>query len=71
MTDEKDQALRAYLAQGFDVLKTNHCLELSSAEFIYEVEKGIAAVDEHRLVDHHKLKSIWEAKRARITEIVT
>jgi hypothetical protein len=71
MADEKDQALRACLAQGFEPIKADQYLHFSSDEFIDEVKKGIAAVDENRLVEHHKLKSIWEAKRAQITEIVT
>jgi predicted transcriptional regulator len=32
--------------------------------FISEVEKGIQAADEGRLVDHADVKSKWEAKRA-------
>jgi predicted transcriptional regulator len=32
--------------------------------FISEVEKGIQAADEGRLVDHVDVKSKWEAKRA-------
>jgi len=31
--------------------------------FILEVEKGVGAADEGRLVDHKDLKSKWEAKR--------
>lgn len=32
--------------------------------FIREVEKGVKAADEGRLVDHADLKAKWEAKRA-------
>jgi predicted transcriptional regulator len=32
--------------------------------FIHEVEKGVKAADEGRLVDHADIKSKWEAKRA-------
>jgi predicted transcriptional regulator len=32
--------------------------------FISEVEKGIQAADEGRLIDHADVKSKWEAKRA-------
>jgi len=32
--------------------------------FIHEVEKGIKAADEGRLLDHADLKAYWEAKRA-------
>ncbi len=32
--------------------------------FIHEVEKGIQAADEGRLVDHADVKAKWEAKRA-------
>lgn len=32
--------------------------------FTLEVEKGIAAADEGKLVDHKDLKAKWEAKRA-------
>ncbi|MBL4868850.1 MAG: CopG family ribbon-helix-helix protein [Pseudomonadales bacterium] len=32
--------------------------------FMREVEKGIQAADEGRLVDHSEVKSKWEAKRA-------
>ena len=32
--------------------------------FIHEVEKGIKAADEGRLVAHADVKSKWEAKRA-------
>jgi len=32
--------------------------------FIQEVEKGIQAADEGRLVDHSDVRSKWEAKRA-------
>lgn len=32
--------------------------------FIHEVEKGIEAADEGRLVDHAEVKSKWENKRA-------
>jgi predicted transcriptional regulator len=32
--------------------------------FIREVEKGVQAADEGRLVDHTEIKSKWERKRA-------
>ena len=32
--------------------------------FIYEVEKGVKAADEGRLLDHADIKSKWEGKRA-------
>ena len=32
--------------------------------FIREVEKGLQAADEGRLVDHAEIKSKWERKRA-------
>ncbi|MEC8443863.1 MAG: ribbon-helix-helix protein, CopG family [Pseudomonadota bacterium] len=32
--------------------------------FTREVEKGVAAADDGRLVEHSDLKAIWEAKRA-------
>ena len=32
--------------------------------FIAEVEKGMQAADEGRLVDHAEIKSKWEGKRA-------
>lgn len=32
--------------------------------FIREVEKGLDAADQDRLVDHAELKAKWEAKRA-------
>jgi len=32
--------------------------------FIYEVEKGVKAADEGRLIDHKDIKAKWEAKRA-------
>jgi predicted transcriptional regulator len=32
--------------------------------FIREVEKGVSAADQGRLVDHAELKAKWEAKRA-------
>lgn len=32
--------------------------------FIREVEKGVKAADEGRLVDHADVKAKWEAKRA-------
>ena len=32
--------------------------------FIREVEKGVQAADEGRLVDHEDVKAKWEAKRA-------
>lgn len=32
--------------------------------FIREVEKGIKAADEGRLIDHVDVKAKWEAKRA-------
>lgn len=32
--------------------------------FINEVEKGVQAADEGRLVDHADVKSKWEARRA-------
>ncbi len=68
---DKAKALRVYSAQSSKPLKADQCLRLSAAEFIDEVEKGIAAADEHRLVDHQKLKALWEARRVQITEIVT
>lgn len=33
-------------------------------DFIREVEKGIQAADERRLVDHASVRAKWEAKRA-------
>lgn len=32
--------------------------------FIREVEKGVKAADEGRLIDHADIKAKWEAKRA-------
>lgn len=32
--------------------------------FIHEVEKGVAAADQGKLVDHVELKAKWETKRA-------
>lgn len=32
--------------------------------FILQVEKGVTAADEGRLVDHADVKAKWEAKRA-------
>ena len=32
--------------------------------FIQEVEKGVKAADEGRLIDHAKVKAKWEVKRA-------
>jgi len=32
--------------------------------FIHEVEKGVKAADEGRLVEHADVKAKWEAKRA-------
>jgi predicted transcriptional regulator len=32
--------------------------------FIREVEQGLAAADDNRLIDHADLKARWEAKRA-------
>ncbi len=32
--------------------------------FIREIEKGIQAADEGRLIDHSRVKAKWEAKRA-------
>ncbi len=32
--------------------------------FIQEVEKGVKAADEGRLIDHPDIKAKWEAKRA-------
>jgi len=32
--------------------------------FIREVEKGVKAADEGRLIDHADVKAKWEAKRA-------
>jgi predicted transcriptional regulator len=32
--------------------------------FIREVEKGVLAADEGRLVDHNDVKAKWDAKRA-------
>jgi len=32
--------------------------------FIHEVEKGIKAADEGRLLNHSDIKARWEAKRA-------
>lgn len=32
--------------------------------FVQQVEKGIEAADEGRLVDHADIKAKWEAKRA-------
>lgn len=32
--------------------------------FIHEVEKGIQAADEGRLIDHARIKAKWEARRA-------
>lgn len=32
--------------------------------FIQEVEKGVKAADEGRLIDHAEVKAKWEAKRA-------
>jgi predicted transcriptional regulator len=32
--------------------------------FIREVEKGIKAADEGRLIDHAEIRAKWEAKRA-------
>ncbi len=68
MTDAKVKALRVSSTQGFKQLQADPCLKFSPAEFIYEVEKGIAAADEQRLVDHQNLKAIWETKRTQIGE---
>ena len=32
--------------------------------FIREVEQGLAAADDNRVIDHPDLKARWEAKRA-------
>lgn len=32
--------------------------------FIHEVEKGVKAADDGRLIDHEDIKAKWEAKRA-------
>ncbi len=32
--------------------------------FIREVEKGVKAADEGRLIDHENMRAKWEAKRA-------
>ena len=32
--------------------------------FIREVEKGVKAADEGRLIDHSEIKTKWKAKRA-------
>lgn len=32
--------------------------------FIHEIEKGVSAADQGRLIDHAELKAKWEAKRA-------
>lgn len=59
------KALRAYPAQGFEQTKSGW----TNSTFLAEVEKGITAATEGRLLDHHELKAIWEAKRLKISEL--
>lgn len=65
MTDQKAklEALRAHLAQGFEQVKSGQFVEdFSMDRFIDEIDKGITAADEGRLLDHHEIKAIWLAK---------
>ena len=65
MVDQKAklEALCAHLAQGFEQAKSGQFVEdFSMDSFIAEIDKGITAADEGRLLDHHELKAIWLAK---------